>query len=192
MAIISALLSLLGSSAIGSLIGGVFAFLNRKTDLEAKRLDLLHEQARWGHETALRDKDIALAQVEAQGKKDVVFAENDGRFEIERMRAIGQAQAGDQVGAAEIAAAGRMGWLYVVIGAFNKAVRPLATVVVVGAVLWVNWMLISAFIEQWPSLPQPDRLKLAVEALAWLCGQASIILGYWFVSRGTSGPGQIK
>jgi hypothetical protein len=192
MAILTGILSLLGSSAVGSIIGGLFAFLNRKTDLESKKLDYLHEQSRWGHEVALRDKDIALAQAEAHGRKEVAIIEAEGEFEAARMQAVGLAQAGDRVSSEEIQAAGKLGWLYVLVGVFNKSIRPLATVIVVGAALYLNLMMLQALIDRWPDLAAPERVKLATEALAWLCGQASIIISYWFVSRGSSGNGQIK
>lgn len=191
MAILSALLSLLGSSAVGSIIGGVFAIINRKTDLEAKRLDQSHEQARWGHEATLREKDIELAKAEAQGKKEVAIIEADGQFEVARMAAISQAQAGDKVDADEIKAAGKLGWIYVLVGAFNKAVRPIATVIVAGAAVYLNWMLVQAFVARWPELQPQQQMELAMQALAWIGGQGGAVLGYWFVARGSSGSGRI-
>ena len=116
---LSALLTLLGSSAFGSLIGGAFAFLNRKADMESKRLDLAHEQARWTHELAVKDKQLAIAQAEAKGALDVAIAEGDARVEAARMAAIAQAQQADKVTAEELKAAGGMRWLLVLALAFT-------------------------------------------------------------------------
>lgn len=187
LTLLSGIMTLLGSSAFGTIIGGVFAFLNRKTDLEAKKLDLAHEAARWGHEATLRDKDIALAQAEAQAKKDVAIIEADGAFDVARMSAIGQAQANDKITSDEIKAAGNLGWLMVLADVFNRLIRPVATVIVAGAAVYLNWLLVGALVERWPDLTQAQRLEMAMYALSWICGQGSAVLGYWFVSRGSSG-----
>ena len=68
---IASLIALLGSSAVGSLIGGVFAFLNRKTDIEVKRIELAHEVDKWSHDLKVRESDLAIAKEEAKSKLDV-------------------------------------------------------------------------------------------------------------------------
>lgn len=192
MGILSALLSLLGSSAVGSVIGGVFAFLNRKTDIEAKRMELEHDFKRWQHEAMLRDKDLALAQAEAQGRREVAVIEADGASEVSRLAAIARAHEADRVDAADVAAAGKLGWMLVLVTVFNKLIRPVATILIAGAACYLNWLLVDALVQQWPTLPNKDRLELAAQALAWIGGQGGAVLGYWFVSRGSSGGGQIK
>ncbi len=87
MFFISGLLSILGSSAVGSLIGIIGGILNRKADIEAKRLDLDHEARRWVHEVNLRDKDIEYAKTEAAGRRDVAIEEAEGLIESARWEA---------------------------------------------------------------------------------------------------------
>ena len=184
---ISAILSLLGSSAVGSLIGGMFAFLNRKADLQLKQIELAHEQNRWTHEQALRKTDLEIAQAEAAGRVQVAVIETDAKIEGGRMQAIGQAQSGDRVSADEIKSAGGMGWLMVLVSAFNRLIRPVLTVMLACASLYVNWMMIDKLVTQWPNLDATKQFEAGMQAFAWVTAQASVAFGYWFVARGSSG-----
>lgn len=183
---ISAIIALLGSSAFGSIIGGVFGILNKRNDLEVKRLDLLQEEKRWAHDVAMRDKDLQLMVAEAQAKKEVAVVESDGAIETARMVAIGQAHAADTLSAQELQAAGKWRGLLVGIHGLNKLVRPVLTLIVCGAALYLNWLLLDALVKAWPDLDKTQRFDLGVQAFAWLTGQASAVIGYWFVSRGSS------
>jgi hypothetical protein len=184
---LSAILSILGSSAFGSILGGVFAFLNRKTDLQAKKLDLEHEARRWGHELAVKDKDLEYAKLEAQGRKEVAIVEGEAAMETSRFQAIAAVQAAETVSAEELKAAGKLRWLLVLGMAFNRWVRPIATVVLAGAAISINLLLVEKLTEGWPTLTPEQRFDSAMQAFAWLTGQASAALGYWFVARGSSG-----
>jgi hypothetical protein len=59
--------------AFGSIIGGIFAFLNKKSDLDTKRLELEHERNKWAHDLQVKDKDLDYARIEAQGRKEVAI-----------------------------------------------------------------------------------------------------------------------
>lgn len=182
---IAALLSLLGSSAVGSIIGGIFAFLNKKSDLEVKKLDLEQERFRWSHDLELRDKDIALAQAEATGRKEVAIIEGDAQIDTARMNAIAVAQQGDKTSADEIKAAGKLGWLLVIASVFNKLIRPVATVILTYAAIHLNWLLIAQLTDNWAHLTPDQQFDSAMQAFAWVTGQGSAVIGYWFVSRGS-------
>lgn len=184
---IAALLSLLGSSAVGSLIGGVFAFLNRKTDIEVKRIELAHEADKWAHDLKVRESDLAIAREEAKAKLDVAVAEANAAIDTARMSAIAQVAQAERVTAEDIAAAGRMGWLLVVVSAFNKLIRPILTVALAAAALYLNWLVIDRMVTTWPTLTPAQQYDIGMQAFAWVTAQASMAFGYWFVSRGTSG-----
>ena len=165
---------------MGSIIGGVFAFLNRKAEIEVKRID-------HSHELQLRRADMELARQEAEGKLQVAVVEADGAIETARMVAIGQAQQADALDAAQIKAAGRVGGLLLVLtDVLRRLIRPAAT---------VDWWrctcpelaLIERLAESWPSLSPAQQLDAAMQAFAWITGQASMVLGYWFISRGNAG-----
>lgn len=180
---ISAILSILGSSAVGSLIGGVFAFLNRKTDLESKRLDNEHA-------LAMRRFDLDIAQAEAQGRLEVAIVEADGAIESARMVAIGKANQADELSAWQIKAAGKVGGLLLVLtDVLRRLIRPVITIALVGAALVLNWLLIERLATTWPTLTPAQQLDAAMQAFAWITGQASMVLGYWFISRGQATGG---
>ncbi len=183
---ISAILTLLGSSTVGSLLGGIFAFLNRKLDMAQKVQDQIHETKKWEHDLKVKDKDLEYAQVEAASKKDVAIIEGETVIESSRMHAIAASQKEDSVTAEELAAAGKWKWLLVTASAYRKSMRSILTTVVGGAAIAVNLALAWQFQEAWPSLDKGQQNELIMQALAWISAQASMMFGYWFVSRGTS------
>lgn len=183
---IAALLSILGSSAVGSLIGGVFAILNRRTDLDVKRMELEHEKSRWDHDLALRESDLLLAREEAKGRLDVAVVEGDAMVDTARMNAIAAANAADKIGVDEIKAAGKLGWVFVLASAFNKLIRPTLTVLLAFCALYINWLVIDRLVVGWADMAVPQRYEAGMQAFAWVTAQASTAFAYWFVSRGSS------
>lgn len=183
---ISAILSLLGSSAVGSILGGIFAFLNRKADLQVKQMELAHETARWAHDLAVKDKDLEFAKAEAAGRKDVAIVEGEATIEAARFTAIAAANQADRVTADDLNAAGRWRWMLVAAATFNRLIRPAATVILTTVALYLNGLLIGKLIDTWPGLTQAQQYDAAMQAFAWITGQAGAALGYWFVSRGSS------
>lgn len=182
---ITAILSILGSSAFGSLLGGVFAFLNKKTDLDAKRIDNQHDVSRWAHELATKDKDLEYAKVEAQGRKEVAIIEGDATAEVARFTAIGQSFESDKLDPETLKQAGKWKVLLVFGKAMQTWIRPALTVILTGAAIYLNWLLIGKLVEVWPTLSTEQQYDMGMQAFAWVTGQASAALGYWFVSRGT-------
>ena len=182
---ITAILSILGSSAFGSILGGIFAFLNKKTDLEAKRIDNTQEVSRWAHELATKDKDLEYAKVEAQGRKEVAIVEGDASAEVARFAAIGQSFESDKLDAETLKQAGK--WkVWLVFGkALQTWIRPVLTVVLTCAAIYLNMLLIGKLVDVWPTLDKAQQFEMGMQAFAWITGQASAALGYWFVSRGT-------
>ena len=176
---LSAILAILGSSTVGSLIGGVFAFLNKKADIEIRRLDQAHE-------LELRKEDRELAKVEAEGRLQVAVAEAEGSIESARMTAIGQAHQADNLDAEAIKSAGGWAWVLIFTDAFRRMIRPSLTLLLVGMALYLNWLLVERLGAGWETLSIDQRYDAAMQAFAWLTGQASAVLGYWFVSRGQS------
>lgn len=183
---ITAILSLLGSSAVGSLIGGVFAFMNRKADMEAKRVELDHDKAKWAHELELRKSDMEMAKVEAQGRLDVAVVESDAAVDTARMQAIAQISESEKVSAEEIKAAGKLGWMFVFSSVLNKLIRPVLTVGLAAAALFLNWMVIHKLTDSWTTLTPAQQFETGMQAFAWVTAQSSMAFSYWFVSRGTS------
>lgn len=179
------ILSLLGSSAVGTIIGGVLALMNRRADLKAKEQDQAHDRARWVHDLALRGKDIELATLEAKGRLDVAVVEGEAQVESARMAAIAASQAADATSAEELKAAGRWKWALVLSSAYRKSMRSILTTLVGGAAVWVNLSLALQFQGQAASADA----ELVHQALSWVSAQASMMFAYWFVARGqATGP----
>lgn len=181
----TSIIALLGSSAIGSLIGGIFAFLNRKTDITVKQMELSHEKDKWDHELKVRESDLAIAKEEAKGKLDVAVAEGEAAFDMARMNAIATVQANEKITAEEIKAAGNLGWLFVLASVFNKLIRPVLTVILAFAAIYLNWLMIDKLVNNWPTMTQAQQFDAGMQAFAWVTAQASTAFAYWFVSRGT-------
>ena len=182
---ISAILSVLGSSVFGSILGGIFGLLNRKVDTDLRRLELEHEAKSWEFKLAERDKDIEHARVESQGRRDVAIIEGETAIETARMSAIAASQAADRITPEDIKAAGGMGWMLVLAEAVSKWVRPLVTISLGGAAIYVNLLLLERFVASWPSLPQAQQYEMSVQAFCWITGQASAVFGWWFMTRST-------
>ena len=180
---ISAILAILGSSTVGSLLGGLFALWNRKADIEAKRVELAHEASRWTHELAVKDKDLEYAKLEAAGRKDAAIIEGEAVIESARFAAIGQAQQADAITAEELKQAGKWKVLLVFAGALRQFIRPVITVVLVAAATYLNWILIQRLGDSWADLSKEQRYDIGMQAFAWITGQASAVVSYWFVSR---------
>ena len=180
---ITAILSVLGSSAFGSILGGIFALLNKKSDLTAKQMDLDHEKAKWANDLLVKDKDLEYAQAEAQGRKDVAIIEGDSASEVARFAAIGQSFESDKLDPDTLKQAGK--WkVWLILGKAMQAwIRPVLTIVLTSAAIYLNWLLIEKLVDVWPTLNNVQQYDMGMQAFAWITGQASAVLGYWFVSR---------
>ena len=181
------IMAVLGSGPIGALIGGVFGYFNRKTDLEAKRIDAQLERDRWGHETSMRQLDLEQTKAEADGQRAVKQLEADAAAEIARVGAIAQSQASDKVSAEVFREAGGWGkFVLVMVTALQALIRPVLTVLLVGTALWLNLeLLLMLRGDTWASLKPIEQRDLALEAFRWTMAQASMCVSYWMVSRGT-------
>lgn len=178
------IVTLLGSSAVGSAIGGIFAYLNRKADLQAKQMDQAHEREGWVHKAAMRDKDLAVAQAEAQGKKEVAIVEGEALVAAAQLKAIADVQVAEKVTADEIRAAGKWGVLFVWVSVFIKSIRPGLTVMVGSTAVALNVALIYMMFRNWDQFSTDTWFQFGQQALVWITGQASMMFGYWFVARG--------
>lgn len=178
---------LLGSSALGTLIGGVFAHYNKKAEIEAKKVELSDRVNQRAHELALRQNDLEQIKAEAAGKREVAVVEGDATIEAARMTAIAAANSADKISSEEYREAGWWKWLLVWSTAFRTWIRPMATVALTTASLFLTYLLITRFLDVgWLKLDPKDQLSMANMAINWVFAQASASLSYWFLSRGSS------
>jgi hypothetical protein len=185
------ILEFLGSSVFGTLLGGFFAFMNKRNELEAKRLDHAHAEKQWvaqrEERVELRGVDLQIAQAEAQRAKDVAVAESEGRIESARMSALAAAQTADKVTAEELKAAGKWRWVLVLATGFNKLIRPIATITLTYYAVRLSLLLIERMTgADWGVFSATQKFDTGMEAFRWVTAQASAALGYWFMARGSS------
>lgn len=184
--IFTGILSLLGSSAVGSIIGGVSAYFNKKQEFQFKELELAQEVRKWAHDLLVKDKDLEYAKIELQGKKEIAIIEGDSAVDAARMAAIAVSHTQEKLEAEELKAAGKWKWLLVFANAATKFVRPMLTVALTGSAIYINLLLISFFTEGWKMMTDVQRYESGIQAFSWVTGQAAAIIAYWFVSRGNS------
>lgn len=170
-----AILSILGSSAVGTITGGVFAFLNKKQETQM-------QLARLQHELALRDKDLEMLKIEQQG----LLAVAQETTEAARFTAIGQSHSAEALDSGSLSSAGGWRWILVLAEAVRRFIRPAATVALLSGALWVNWLVLKHVTNNWGSLSLDQQNELVAQCLGWIFGQSSAVISYWFVSRGNA------
>jgi len=180
---IEALMAVLGAPSIGGLIGGVFAYMNRKTDLKARELDHQLERDKLAHALAIRGADLEIAKAEAAGRSDVAMIEGDAQVETARFGALAAAHEADKLGADEIKAAGWWGWALVLVESLRRAIRPAATIALTTCALIISVTLVVEL--QAAKLDTAQTIDLGKLAMNWVFLQAGACLSYWFVSRPT-------
>jgi len=170
---ISAILSILGSSFMGTLLGGAFALFNKREDtkLELKRLQ---------NELDQRDKDIELAKVEAQGRMFIASEET----EAARFEAIGATAEADNLDPEMLKNAGWLKFLFVLAEAYRKMMRPAITTALLGGALWANYVVFEYLGGAWIGMTSGQKEGMLLQAFGWVTGQASACVAYWMVSRG--------
>lgn len=172
--LIKVLGSVLGSNAVGSAIGWLGGLLNRKVDLEAKRIDNEDRKAQRDHEQALRRIDIEVMQAEAASRERVASIESEGKVRIAEYDALQESYRQESA---------------IPEGALAKRVRPLLTLILglagitqAGVVLWLAFVVyrIQLSADQWHDL--------AMYCVAWVFFQAGVVIGWWFANRPGKAP----
>jgi hypothetical protein len=158
---------------MGTLLGGLFAFLNKRQDAQI-------ELAKLQHDLVIRDKDIELAREEAKGQ---MFIASEAT-EAARFAAIGSSNEADKLDAETVKQAGGWKFLFVLSDAYRRAMRPAITTALLGAALWANYVVFTRLGDAWPSLTPQQQLDIVLQAFGWVTGQASACVAYWMVSRG--------
>lgn len=178
------ILEFLGSSVFGTALGGFFAYMNKRNEIEIKKLDNALEEKRWAANLAIKDKDIEYAKVEASGRKEVAIVEGEATVEAARMGALAAAQAADKVTADELREAGGWRWLLVLSSAINKWIRPVITVVLTYYAIQISVLLMNRLAgNDWATLPADQRFSISREGMLWITTSASAAIGYWFMNR---------
>lgn len=174
---LSAVLGVLGSSGFGALVGWVGGLLNRLVDYQTKKLDLEARKLDHLHELNLRDKDMEQLKVEAERSVRVATIEGQASTEQAAYAALAQSYKADK-------ATYGITW----VDAVRGVVRPLLTVVLAGAALYVNYVALELLDKAWPSLSASEQLKFSMLAVEWVLFQGSVCIGWWFANRPGAAP----
>lgn len=173
MEIVALILKLFGSSSVGSAIGWVGGLLNRRLDLEAKKLDLAFEGRKLEHELAMRDKDAAIMSLELAGKEKIAVVQTEGATAVAAYTALEASYKHD----AEMQAGPRM-------QAFSKFVRPFTSMVFLAVsqalIVVILW---CAFVWYDVRFEQSFWADLVVYVVSWEFFQASLCIGWYFANR---------
>jgi hypothetical protein len=175
----TALLSFLGGPAIGSLIGAVMGYFNRKLDVDLKKHELEQRRLDREHDAAMRRLDIELAREEAKGKAEVAVIEGSTAIESERMRSLAAAFESDK---------GPNDW----VDRQRRLVRVVLTYLLTFGAMAVNGALLWRLGMVWDALPDAARHELILNGTLWVLTQASAVIAFWFVSRPAEFPKMVR
>lgn len=172
--IVAVVAKLLGSNAVGSMIGWLGGLMNRKVDLEAKRLDLEDREKGRAHEQALRRIDLEVMAAEAASKERVASIETEGKVQTSAWDALAESYRQEAATPS---------------GSFSKAIRPLLTLMFglagltqAAAVLWF------AFAINRTPLDTAQLNQLVLYSIEWVFFQGGLVVGWWFANRPGKAP----
>lgn len=189
----SLILSILGSSGFGALLGSATGLVKQWFDQKNKQLELAHERARWDFDLQAKRIDLDIAKAEAEGNRAVAIVEGSAQVESSAYQALAAAYASDKVSdkAWEVMGKSPVGRFFLVGAEFlQRSVRPVLTYALTGTALYLNIWVSQYVSSMWPMLLPDQRLALITQVFSWVFFQASAVVSYWFVNRPT--PAALK
>lgn len=163
---ITALLTFFSSGAVGSLIGLVGGYFNRKLDLEAKKLD--HE-----HDLKKLDKDLEYMKAEYEQRTAIATIESEGRTDVAAYGAMSASYDYAKPDDSSFAST------------FAQLIRPLITLAFFALTVYIFYTLNTKISISVLSGESMEKVYLTV--IEWILFQAGITIGWWFANR-QSGP----
>lgn len=175
-AIFGGLVSLLGSSGFGTIFGGVMGLLNRKADIQAKKLEYEDKERDRAHELKQREMDARLMEVEYQGRTKVAEVEGAAKVEAEAYKAMS---------ASYDFAKPEPGTL---MEKFSTFVRPFTTLCyLVISTAGCAYILFTSFKIAGSQFTPAQWHDMAKQTIEWLFFMAGTSIGWWFAMR----PGKV-
>lgn len=166
------LTSLLSSSGLGVIFGGIMGLLNRKADLAAKRAEYEENARTREHELKQREMDAKVMEAEYAGKMKVAEIEGASRVEAEGYKAMaesykfGQPQPGT--------------WM----DSFAGFIRPFTTMCyLVVSSAGAAYILITAFRISGGQFTVLQWNDMSKDTMDWIKFMASTTIGWWFGMR---------
>jgi ABC-type multidrug transport system fused ATPase/permease subunit len=180
MGLLDVLTGGLGSGIVGAIGGVATAVIQMKAKKDERSHELAMAPLRYGHELALRQKDLEQVQAEAAAKVQVVQEEGEAAAAVEQLRTVTASYAHD----AALHASGS--WVMRnIIDPFAASVRP-------GLSVWAAVIVGYVTVLVMPTV----RAQIALDAgfarslTETILGMANMIFAWWFAARLTSGRGK--
>lgn len=166
------LLAILGSGTIGSIVGLVGGIINRKIDLQAKKLDHEENQAKRQHEIDKLGAEKEYMLEEAKAKLEIVSVEGEAKIESAGYAAMAESYKF----AAPTSADG-------LVDKVSKVVRPAITVFMV----WFVWDLYADINDLMTQLKVVQDtitvVKIWAMIVEFILFQSGVVIGWWFAMR---------
>ena len=168
--ILAGLAKLLGSTGFGTVFGGVMGYVNRKADLQIKKLELEHE-------LKMRAADAEIMKQEWAARTKVAEVEGEAKVEAEAFSALARSY-----DFARPASGSKM-------ESFSSFVRPFISLCYflvssfgAGFIVYYAFMVVQVklTVEQWHGL--------VMFVIDWIAFMASATIGWWFAMRAGKTP----
>lgn len=178
MTIVLGLIKLLSSAGFGTIFGGIMGLVNRKADLEVKKLELQDTANQRAHELAMRDKDAAIMAQEWAARTQVAQVEATAQVEKAGFDALAKSYE-----FAKPSPGGKM-------EAFSAFVRPFISLAYFLVTSFgAGFILYYAFEVRKIILSQDQWYDLVMYVIAWVAFMGGATIGWWYAIRpGTKPP----
>lgn len=154
-------------------------FVNRKADLEYKRLEYEDREKQRAHELKQREVDAAILEKEYAARVQVATIEGESKVEAEAFEALERSY---DFAKPE----GNM-------AAFSSFVRPFISIsYFVMSSLGAGYILYYAFNVEYVRFTHEQLYKMCEEIIAWSLFMASTTIGWWFGMRAGKAPPSTK
>jgi hypothetical protein len=166
---LTAILAILSSTGVGSIIGLLGGIANRWIDLKNKDRD-------YAFELQKMDKEREYLKDEIAGKVEVATIEGEAKIESSAYDALQASYSFAQTDR-------RDGW----VDKFSKAVRPFLTLAFFFLSMYVFYEIHTLLKNAGEALDVAEVMKLYKYAIEWIFFQAGVSIGWWFAMR----PGKL-
>ena len=173
---LSIILGIFGSGGFGSIVGLVGGYLNRKLDIEGKKIDLEDHKAQREHDLLRQEADRKYMESEYAQKIQVAGIETEGKIEV-----AGYSAMENSYGFAAPTPAD--GWVDKV----SKLVRPFITLALLLGTTIIFWQ-VQQLVDKSAMATQAEVIALYKEVIEWIIFQAGVTIGWWFAMRTGKSP----
>jgi hypothetical protein len=175
---LTAILSILSSNAVGSLFGWVAGWLNKKEEFKVQQLQFEDKKHQRDHELALRDKDAEMMKLELAGKEKIQVIQTEGEITKAAFGALAASYEHDSKLKGSP-----------VVESFRAVIRPaLAIWFTVIATIQTALVLYVGFFFYDFQFDKVEMFELVKYCVQWLFFQGGVCIGWYFATRNSDAP----